>query len=140
MRKMILTVAAASTLLALSACGGRSGGGVVNRDRPDEMAVARHAPLVIPPDFGLVPPRPGAPRPQEADSSTQALEAMFGGAAARSAAERGLISAAGGSRTDSARSMVGDPATTVVDKGQSVRDILNAPESSGSEATVSVPH
>lgn len=138
MRKTILTVAAASTLLALTACGGKAGG-VISRDRPDEFATARRAPLVIPPDFALTPPRPGTPRPQEADSSTQALQAMFGGVANRSDAERGLISSAGGARSTVNRSNAGDPDTNVVDKGAGVRDILNAPETTGSEATVSVP-
>ncbi len=138
MRKTILTVAAASTLLALSACGGKAGG-VINRERPDEFATARHAPLVIPPDFALTPPRPGAPRPQEADSSTQALQAMFGGAAVRSAAESGLISAAGGVRSGTSRSNVTDPNTNVVDKGAGVQDILNAPETTTTPNTVSTP-
>ena len=44
----------------VSACGS---GGILNRDRPDEFAVQRQAPLVVPPDFALQPPQPGAPRP-----------------------------------------------------------------------------
>ena len=84
MRKVLMTAAAASAMLALAGCGGGAKGGVFSRSGggPDEFAVSRQAPLVIPPDFALTPPRPGAPRPQEADSSTQALQAMFGGAAA----------------------------------------------------------
>ena len=39
----------------LSACGG---GMMAARDRPDEFAVQRQAPLVIPPDFELMPPLP----------------------------------------------------------------------------------
>ena len=46
---------------SLAACGGLS----IDRDRPDEFAVQRQAPLVIPPDFELTPPAPGAPRPTE---------------------------------------------------------------------------
>ncbi|WP_174298436.1 DUF3035 domain-containing protein, partial [Sphingomonas bacterium] len=30
------------------------------RSGPDELAVARQAPLVIPPDYALAPPQPGA--------------------------------------------------------------------------------
>ena len=45
-----------------AACGSS---GLLNRDRPDEFAVQRQAPLVVPPDFNLVPPKPGAPRPAE---------------------------------------------------------------------------
>ena len=51
-----LTVAAA---LVLGACGG--GGGVFNRNAPDEFAISRAAPLVVPPDYNLTPPKPGSP-------------------------------------------------------------------------------
>ena len=62
----------------LAGCGGN---GIFNRERPDEFAVQRQAPLVIPPDFELVPPQPGAPRPVEGTASQQALDALFGGPA-----------------------------------------------------------
>jgi len=124
--------------LVLTGCG--SGGGILNRARPDEFAVQRAAPLVVPPDFALAPPTPGAPRPQEADSSTQALEAMFGGPAARSAAESATISQAGGARADPGiRSDVGDPTTVTVNKGSTTRDVIAAPEGDGEDARVAVP-
>jgi len=135
------TVAAAVAVLALAGCGGGGKGGVFAAGKhgaPDEFAVSRQAPLVIPPDFALVPPKPGAPRPQEADSSTQALEAMFGGPAARSAAEKGLLDKAGEAHSeDGIRSNAGDPSTLVVDKGSTTRDIIAAPEGNGKDANVS---
>jgi hypothetical protein len=124
-------------LAGLSACGS---GGYLNRERPDEFAVTRNAPLVIPPDFALVPPAPGAPVVQAADSSTQALQAMFGGPAQRSASETGVVSQAGGSRADPGiRSEVGDPKTDVVDKGAVTRDIIAAPEGDGQDARATAP-
>jgi len=104
-----------------------------------EFAVQRRAPLVIPPDFALTPPRPGAPRPQEADSSTLALQAMFGGQAPRSQGEAALTDRAGVAPDAGIRSTAGDPKTTVVDKGGTTRDILTAPESSSPNASASVP-
>jgi hypothetical protein len=134
MRKVIMSV------VLMAALAGCSRGGVFNRDRPDELAVSRAAPLVVPPDFALVPPRPGAPQAQAADSSTQALQAMFGGAAQRSAAESQAISAAGGARSAAGiRSNAGDPATDVVDKGSVTRDIIAAPEGAGQDATATTP-
>lgn len=132
MRKALLTTAALATACLLSACGGSSG---LNRDRPDEFAVARQAPLVIPPDYSLTPPTPGAPRPQETAASTQALQALFGGPAPRSAAETGALNQAGAPQAAAGvRSEVGDPQTTVVDKGAVTRDIIAAPEGDGQEA------
>jgi hypothetical protein len=104
----------------------------MNRDRPDEMAVSRQAPLVIPPDFALVPPAPGAAPTVTADANRQAMEAMFGGPAARSASETATLGEAG--RDDAQpgiRSAVGDPQTNMVDKGQTTRDVLAAPEGDG---------
>jgi hypothetical protein len=43
---------------------------------PDEFAVESRAPLTIPPDFDLRPPKPGAPRPQEATAAEKARKAI----------------------------------------------------------------
>lgn len=70
--KMILPVAA---LLALSGCGST---GLLDRERPDEFAVTRAAPLAVPATFTLPAPQAGAARPQEGDTKQQMLDAMFG--------------------------------------------------------------
>lgn len=123
--------------LALSACGG---GGPFNRDVPDEFAVSRNAPLVIPPDYNLAPPRPGAPRPLDIDSRTQALRALFPNATAAPAspAERNLIDESGATpdATIGARSTAGDPDTKIVNKGAFTKDIVEAPVTQGDVATV----
>lgn len=123
--------------LALAGCAHHTKS-AFSHSHPDEFVVRREAPLVVPPDFALVPPRPGAPRPQDADSSTQALQAMFGGPAPRSALETSAVNAAGGERTDAGiRSSVGDPKTQTVDKGAVTRDIIAAPEGDGQTARAS---
>ena len=134
MRKFVLALSLSAMALGLSACG--SGGGIFGRDRPDEFAVSRAAPLVIPPDFALVPPQPGAPgAAASTDANRQAMEAMFGGDATRSAAERGLLNAAGTNTSDAGiRSNVGDPGTVTVNKGTTTRDIIAAPEGDGQYA------
>ena len=121
--------------LALSGCGST---GFLNRERPDEFAVSRQAPLVVPPDFSLAPPNPGAPRPQDNDASSQALDALFGGPAPRSAIEKDAIGRAGASAAG-IRSTVGDPQTNTVAKGSVTRDILAAPEGDGREAQAAIP-
>ncbi|MES2336933.1 MAG: DUF3035 domain-containing protein [Pseudomonadota bacterium] len=135
MRKVTLVAAVALAAVALSGCG-RSG---VDRARPDEFATARQAPLVIPPDFSLTPPQPGAARPQDSGPSQQALEALFGGPAPRSATESSALTSAGRESADAGvRSAAGDPRTVVVDKGSVTRDIVAAPEGDGQAARVSV--
>jgi hypothetical protein len=93
---------------------------------------------VIPPDFALAPPNPGAPRPQDNDASRQALDALFGGPAPRSQVERDTISRAGTAQPG-IRSAVGDPGTNTVAKGSVTRDILAAPEGDGREAQAAIP-
>lgn len=129
----ILVLAGASALLA--GCGSS---GLFNRDRPDEFAVQRQAPLVVPPDFSLAPPQPGAPRPAEQSTQDQMQDTLFGPSAPRSDIERNTISRAGNAATG-IRSMVGDPNTNTVAKGAVTRDILAAPEGDGRNAQAVIP-
>jgi Protein of unknown function (DUF3035) len=73
-RAMLLT---GGTLL-LAGCdnGGLSRTFGLTRDAPDEFAVTTRAPLSLPPDYNLRPPRPGAPRPQELSEQRQAQEIL----------------------------------------------------------------
>lgn len=120
----------------LSACG--SSGGLLGRERPDEFAVQRQAPLVVPPDFNLVPPAPGAPRPTEGAASAQALDALFGGPAPRSGVESSAIQRAG-TADPGIRSSVGDAETNTVAKGRVTRDIIAAPEGDGQATQAVIP-
>ena len=138
MRKATPFVLVAGGAMLLASCGGL--GSVLNRERPDEFAVQRQAPLVVPPDFELVPPAPGAPRPTEGTAAQQALEALFGGPAPRSDSERSMLNAAGSDRVAmGARSVAGDPLTVVVDKGAVTQAIVAAPEGPGRDAVASTP-
>jgi len=119
----------------LGACASH---GVSNRDRPDEFAVQREAPLVVPPDFALVPPQPGAPRPAEGTAAQQALQALFGGPAPRSAVETSALDRAG-SADPGIRSGVGSPTTYTVDKGTTTQAILAAPQGDGQAASAVIP-
>jgi hypothetical protein len=133
MRKTVFILAASASVL-LSGCGGS---GLFNRERPDEFAVQRQTPLVVPPDFALSPPKPGDPRPAERGLQQQTLDALFGGPAARSEVEKNAISRAGGSAAG-IRSNVGDPNTATVAKGEVTRDIIAAPQGDGREAQTTV--
>ncbi len=106
----------------------------------DEFAVARNAPLVIPPDYTLTPPVAGTVSSTAEGAQSQAIEALFGGPSPRSQSERTMLENAGRDRaTIGARSMAGDPQTRVVDKGAQTQAIIAAPESDSSEATAQTP-
>ena len=124
-----------ATSAMLAGCGG---GGIFNRDRPDEFAVQRQAPLVVPPDFNLTPPAAGAPRPAEGTAAEQTLEALFGGPADRSAVETSALDRAGAAEPG-IRSSVGSEDTNTVAKGTVTRDIIAAPEGDGGTAQAVIP-
>ena len=131
----ILTAALAAS--TLSACGSNN---LFSRDRPDEMRVSRQAPLIVPPDYALTPPAPGAARPGGETTAEQTLRTLFGGPAPRSSTEAAVIGSADGARADPGiRSQVGSPGTEVVDKGLITRDILVAPEGDGQSAQSAIP-
>jgi hypothetical protein len=135
MRALAIALPAA---LVLSAC---ASGGPFGRSRPDEFAVTRAPELIVPPEFNLTPPRPGQADPGVSDPRAQALQALFGGPAPRSAVEQRLLQAAdANSATLGARSVAGDPDTQVVNRGALVQTIIALPQGDGATATVQVPN
>ncbi len=94
---------ALAALLSLPACSGeeltRTFG--LTRDAPDEFTVTTRAPLSMPPDYALRPPRPGASRPQEQTErqqaeATLAPDSILGGPpTATSPGMQALLSATG---------------------------------------------
>lgn len=125
-----LLVAAALTGGCASLTGNRT---------PDEFAVARNAPLIIPPDYSLAPPVAGTAGMSAGDAQQQAIETLFGGPAPRSDSETGLLEKAGrNSAALGIRSTVWDPDTRVVDKGAATLTILNAPVADSAIASAQV--
>lgn len=88
--------------LALSGCNSTRNALGMNKVVPDEFRVVTKAPLTVPPDFGLRPPAPGEPRPQELQPESAAREALFGErqAITRSEGEKALASRAGAEKAD----------------------------------------
>ena len=133
MRKALFLLAPA---VLLGGCGALTG----KRAALDEFAVARNAPLVIPPDYTLTPPVAGTVSMSAQDAQTQAIEALFGGPAPRSQAETSMLDTAGRDRAAlGIRSTVGSPDTRVVDKGQATQTIIAAPQSDGQDASAQTP-
>ena len=133
MRKALTALLAVSAV-ATSGCAMLAG----KRATPDEFAVARNAPLIIPPDFTLAPPVAGTQGLTAGEAQQQAIDAIFGGPAPRSAAETSLLDQAG--RSDAPigiRSTVWDPDTRIVDKGATTLQILSAPAANTEVASAS---
>ncbi|MEO7601922.1 MAG: DUF3035 domain-containing protein [Sphingomicrobium sp.] len=129
MRKSLTLLLVAATV-ATSACSRRGGG---------EFAVAKNAPLVIPPDFSLAPPVTGAAGLSPTDAQQQAVDTLFGGSAPRPQIESSLLERAGGDMVKPGiRSTVWDPDTRVVDKGQATLQILSALPASSDVASAQI--
>ena len=110
-----------STAVVIAACGAVAAGcsgdklgrnlGLIH-DAPDEFSVTTRAPLAMPPSFGLPPPTPGVPRPQEQSERAKAELALvpqmaLGGPSAESSpGQQALVTAAGPPATPDVRSKV----------------------------------
>lgn len=125
-----MTLKSASLLLlaslSLAACGGGQKG-------PDEFEVLSRAPLVIPPEAEMSPPRPGEPRAQEIDPGQQAYEALFPGkkltrSTPKSQSEYGLLRRMARSSADIRSNAGGGVAADVVKKNLILADLLDAKE------------
>lgn len=74
--KSIVTLSCA--LLMVGGCSKAKEQLGLTRTAPDEFAVVKRAPLSMPPDYTLRPPRPGAARPQEGQIDAEARAVVFG--------------------------------------------------------------
>ena len=91
--------------IAVSALGGCAGMGKAlggGKNPPDEFAIATKAPLVVPPDYALRPPKPGESRPQELSPSERAKQVLLGdiSAAPPTGGEQLLLQQAGATVAD----------------------------------------
>ncbi|WP_417451882.1 DUF3035 domain-containing protein [Kordiimonas sp.] len=121
--------------LSLAACGS-------NKNSPNEFDVVSRAPLVVPPEADLTPPRPGEPNAQEIDPGRQAFEALFPGkefkrSKPKSKGENDLLSRLGRSEPD-VRSNAGQKDLDVVKKAVLMADLLDAEERQFSTDNISI--
>jgi hypothetical protein len=79
-RLRALSLVALAGSLLLGGCDSTRDALGLNKKAPDEFVVVTKAPLVLPPEFGLRPPEPGAPRPQEVPARDRAAAALAGNA------------------------------------------------------------
>ena len=92
----------AVSTVALGACGGLKQSIGLTKVVPDEFVTVSTAPLSVPPEYGLRPPAPGQPRPQELAPESAARQILLGQrqSITRTPGENALITAAGADRAD----------------------------------------
>jgi hypothetical protein len=92
----------ATTALSLTACASVKQSIGLTKVVPDEFVTVASAPLAVPPEYGLTPPSPGQPRPQELAPESAARQILLGQrqAVTRTGGEQALVSQAGADRAD----------------------------------------
>lgn len=114
MRIAVISLILAGAALSVTGCSNLRGWLGADKAPPDEFRVVTRAPLSMPPDYGLVAPQPGAPRPQETavrDTARQIVVDRQGGPVAadrkesaalqdRPPAEAALLRRAGAGQAD----------------------------------------
>lgn len=124
MRLLTVSLVAVSAL-ALTACGGLRQSIGLTKVVPDEFVTVSTAPLTVPPEYGLRPPAPGQPRPQELAPESAARQILLGQrqSITRSPGETALVTAAGADRADPlARYVIDDEFGDLAHKEQSFAD------------------
>jgi hypothetical protein len=146
--------------LVVGGCSGVRDSLGLGKNAPDEFSVVKKAPLILPPDYKLRPPRPGAQRPTAVMPVDEARSAVFGkktttqtaaGASAtgqnillgdkrpsvpKSTGELALLDNAGADPSQAnVRSLIRHETTSVANKGKSFSDSLMFWRGDDNEAT-----
>lgn len=133
-RTAFISLAGLALAVGLAGCSGLSESLGFGKKSPDEFTVVRRAPLVLPPNYNLRPPQPGAPRPQEPQPSESARAALLtsaGGGSGppasqpHSTGEAAILRAANADAADpNIRQIVERETTALVTKNESFTDRL----------------
>lgn len=121
-------LAAAVILFGTTACtsGVRQALGT-EKTTPDEFRVVTIAPLTVPPEFNLRPPRPGQLRPEDVFPDQQARRALFGDLEATNATDAEILFAARAGAADAdpnVRAIIDGETAAVVRKSEGFSDRL----------------
>lgn len=115
----------AASALALTACNSVRQSIGLTKVVPDEFVTVSTAPLTVPPEYGLRPPAPGQPRPQELAPESAARQILLGQrqAVTRTPGEQILAAQAGADRADPlARYVIDDEFGDLAHKDPSFAD------------------
>lgn len=128
-RKLLMLAALTAPALSLGGCSGFSRAIGAEKTIPNEFEVITKAPLVIPPDFSLKPPAPGAERGPQTEAELIAQRAMLGEGQAytpgMTPGERALVAAAGATHSDPMiRQVVDQEYANLISKGDDFAERL----------------
>jgi len=126
MRIRLLIIVAVSALFGATACtsGVRQALGA-DRSTPDEFRVVTIAPLTVPPEFSLRPPRPGELRAEDIFQDRQAARALFGDLSASEATDGEILFAARAGAADAnpdVRALIDGETAAIVRKNSGFAD------------------
>ena len=102
-------ILAAAAIFALAGCEGVKKQFGLTKQSPDEFRVVARAPLSLPPDFTLRPPDPGAVRPQEGSTTSQARNALFKNKNSKSLAPQTTLASSNRSAGEISNSLMSKP-------------------------------
>jgi hypothetical protein len=117
---LIVSAVALAVTTALSGCSGVRRAVGADKVTPDEFRVVTKAPLVVPPEYNLRPPRPGEPRPQDLIPTDQASLSQYSGydSSTASDAEQLLVAKLSTGSVDSTIRVQIDAENSVVQKNR----------------------
>lgn len=106
-RRTAFLAVAAGLAVTLAGCESFREAAGLTKEAPDEFAVATKAPLIIPPDYNLRPPKPGAAPTNQVSPTDSAEDSLFGDPAPvtssrgqLSAGEQEILAKAGASNSN----------------------------------------
>ncbi|MGV6818995.1 MAG: DUF3035 domain-containing protein, partial [Parvularcula sp.] len=79
-RTAVVFVALGALATTVSGCSSMGKAMGVGKNPPDEFAIVTKAPLSVPPDYALRPPRPGETRPERQSTSERTRQLLLGDA------------------------------------------------------------
>lgn len=126
MRMRSLLLISAAALFGATACnsGVRQALGA-ERTTPDEFRVVTIAPLTVPPEYNLVPPRPGELRAEDVFQDRQAQRALFGDLDSSNATDGEILLAARAGAADAnpdVRALIDGETAAIVRKSEGLSD------------------
>ena len=135
MRNLLRGCVLLGVACSLASCDTIRDAAGLTKQPPDEFAVVTKAPLIIPPDYNLHPPKPGAPPLNQVAPTTAAQLALYNGGDANavanaipgnySQAEKLLLANSGGAAADpSIRRTIASDNTKAEDTNPSLTDKL----------------